>query len=411
VPTISCDPAATQRVSHSTSALTNSAIAALKPGGVLRDDRVPGLMVRARANSKSFHLYYRTAAGEERRPKIGDAARLGLSDARDIARRWLAQVANGGDPSADRKAKRHEPAAPTMDDLWQRCLLTHYNNPVNCEGKQRNPNGNRYHDDAAQLYRDYIKLHLGGRTVRSITVQDVQNLMDRYRHNRPIAANRAKAVLSKMLKMAIGYGWRELGPTPCSVVNGNKERHRRRYANRRELEAIGAIMNRFWHDPKHKPAIAYMFVMAFTGARPTELGRATPQMVEPTEGGAGILRIPMGKNGEPRDVHLPPQAMRVLAELPQDRTCLVGMRCVPHKLWKEIVLEAGCPDLWFRDFRRTFSSVGMSRAGLSKDIVGGLLSHKSEQTTAIYAKLMEDVAADAAAATASQMERMLLAAA
>jgi len=76
--------------------LTNTAIDALKPGGELKDDRVPGLSVRAHKSGKSFMLYYRTRGGVTRRPKLGDCAIMSLSDARDLAKNWLGQVSAGG---------------------------------------------------------------------------------------------------------------------------------------------------------------------------------------------------------------------------------------------------------------------------------------------------------------------------
>ena len=87
-------------------ALTNTAIDALQPGQRLKDDRVPGLEVRANAGGKSFMLYYRTRTGIVRRPKIGNYPVLTLAAAREIARGLLAQVAAGGDPSRERQAQR-----------------------------------------------------------------------------------------------------------------------------------------------------------------------------------------------------------------------------------------------------------------------------------------------------------------
>jgi len=104
-------------------ALTNTAIAALKPGQELKDDRVPDLSVRANATAKSFMLYYRTKGHVVRRPKIGSTDVLGIAEAREIARGLLAQVAAGGDPVADRRAIRDD---PTLDDLWTKVEQEHY---------------------------------------------------------------------------------------------------------------------------------------------------------------------------------------------------------------------------------------------------------------------------------------------
>ena len=116
--------------------LTNTAIEALRPGHEIKDDKVPGLSVRAHPTGKSFMLYYRTKLGVVRRPKIGAWGVLSIAQARDIARRMLAQVAAGNDPVGQREAVQRE---PKMDDLWRRVEMQHCAIQALAEIQRRKP--------------------------------------------------------------------------------------------------------------------------------------------------------------------------------------------------------------------------------------------------------------------------------
>lgn len=373
--------------------LTNTAIEAMQPGDELKDERVPGLSVRARAGGKSFVLYYRNRVTRQpRRPTIGRYGVLSIAQARDIARAMLAEVAAGKDPVAERKAVREE---PTLDELWLRCRADHYVSTT-AWGKE-----------AARLYRSGVQPRLGGRRVRSLAYADVQGVHAALKAS-PTTANRTLSILSKTMDLAERWGYRDTGSNPCRHVERYPEASRRRYASHGEIAAIGPILERHATDKRNLAGVAFLYLLMFSGARPSEIGNATPAMVERVEREGvvyGVLRLEHGKTGR-RDVFLPPQAMAVLERLPAKRARLADRRTVPHKLWKKVRDEAGCPDLWPRDWRRTFGTLALS-GGMPIGIVGELLGHADPKTTKIYAKLLEDGAHDAAAGVAAQMERLL----
>lgn len=372
--------------------LTNTAIEALAAGGEIRDDRVPGLSVRAHKDGKSFLLYYRTKTGIQRRPKVGDCALMSLSDARGIAKSMLLQVAAGGDPVAERASARAE---PDLGALWERCERDYYNR------------GRSWDADAKRIYHLHISPRLGKVRVRSLRYDDVADLHASLRTT-PFVANRVIAVLSKMLNLAERWGWRDTGSNPCQNVERYREASRRRYASPEEIKAIGSALDAMSMVAENLSGVAFLYLLMFSGARPSEIGRASPAMLERVERDGqvfGVLRLAQAKTG-PRDVFLPPQAMRVLDRLPAGRLSLAGRTTVPRKLWLKVREAAGCDDLWARDLRRTFATVALS-GGMAIGTVAELLGHKSVQTTKIYAKLMEDPAHEAAAVVAGRMERLL----
>ena len=56
------------------------------------------------------------------------------------------------------------------------------------------------------------------------------------------------------------------------------------------------------------------------------------------------------------------------------------------KVWKKILTRAGIADLRIQDLRRTLGS-WQAAIGVSSYIIGKSLGYKSEQATAIYARL------------------------
>jgi len=388
MPTDAVNPSATRKF------LTNTAIDALQPGQEIKDDRVPGLSVRANATGKSFMLYYRHQ-GQPRRPKIGAWGILSITEARGIAKQMLARVAAGEDPSGQRQRERND---PTLDDLWARCEIEHWN---------RNKSWDK---EAKRIYDHDIKPILGSTRVRAVAIEDAKKVADKLA-DRPVQANRAIAVLSKMLKLAETFGreghrWRALGTNPCQHIKRHKERHRTRFAKPAEIKALGPIIDGYIEISPS--AVAYIYVMLFSGARPTEILRATPSQVDRIERDGktfGVLRIPDGKTGH-RDVFLPPQAMAVLDKLPAKRKLLVDRATVPSRIWRKIRKEAGCDGLWTRDLRRTWATVGLTN-GTPLGVLGELLGHKDENTTKIYGKLIEDKGHDTAAFIADQMDLLL----
>lgn len=238
-----------------------------------------------------------------------------------------------------------------------------------------------YARDVRYLWENNIEPALGSKTLAALTPQVIHKFMESMEAT-PYTANRAKAVLSKTLKIAMLSGLMPLGPNPCNVVPNFPEEKRNRYASVEELSKILALLAQNYET--HKRAVTFLYVLLYTGARPSSIERALASefRVETSV----ITR--QGKTGVEKVV-VPPQAAALIAALPpsSDGT-LIGCK-MPVRLWAKIRKEAGCPDLRARDFRRTFASIGMS-AGFKMDQISEILGHRSTQTTKIYAKLNID---------------------
>lgn len=191
------------------------------------------------------------------------------------------------------------------------------------------------------------------------------------------------------------------GSNPCSAVPDHPEVKRTRYAQGGEIPAVGKVLER--EAVNHPAEVAYIYVLIFTGSRPRAIERCTLDNLERLQNGVGVLTF-QGKSGR-EQVILPLQAMALLDKLPPDRETLTGIK-FPRRFWEAVREEAGCRDLWARDWRRTFATVGLSN-GLNLDGLGELLNHKDPETTRIYAKLLSEARVEMAAKIASKLETML----
>lgn len=366
--------------------LTAAAIAKAKPGDILRDADVPGLHVRVTTTGARFLLYYRTREGRERRPKLGNAAVMSLTDARDRARRLLLKVANGEDPQAAVFDARESPTFKAFAaDYMKRYARK--------EKKKSSA------DKDEEMLDAVLIPEWGKRTVASISDDDMQKLREAM-HETPVYFNRVWSLVSKMFNIAEGPGWR-LRPHDSNPVRGiarYPEKKRRRYMRAEEAKAIAALLDQ--EESANPASVAFLRLLILTGARKGEIARARWEWLD-----GSVLRDPDSKTGE-RDIYLSDAALAVLDKLPRTSGTLTGI-VSPQKLWVKIRKEAGCPDLRMHDLRHSFASVALS-LGLTLGQIGELLGHKSPQTTQRYAHLIEEHKQAAASRTADAITQRML---
>jgi integrase len=383
--------------------MTQDAIRSLPAGESLwdRGERasVRGLHCVANADgSKSFLLYYRTKDGRQRKPKIGTFGDVTLGEARRRAKLILERVAVGEDPKGDWEDQKKE---LLVKELWERVWADHWS-------KERFVRSG-WGREAKRLWEHDIEPDFGNSRLSEVTAFQVRE-WHRKGLSTPYNANRALAVLSKMFRYAEEQELKPQHSNPCFLVKKHPENKRKRYATEGEIATIAPLLDR---EAKRSPAgVAFLYTLMLTGSRPIAIERATWEQLKEFELNGelyGILTFEgksSAKTGEDERVIIPPQVMKIIRTLPRVvGETIFGIK-MPRKLWKKIKEEAGCPDLWARDWRRTFATVGMSH-GVGKDIVGELLNHRSRQTTDIYAKLIDTKRVEAATQIANKVDSIL----
>ena len=103
--------------------ITKRAVDALQPKAdrdvFAWDTELRGFGVRVKPSGvKSFLIQYRNGEGRTRRLVLGQYGALAPEVARDLARKKLTAVAEGGDPSADRHAARAGMTASEICDWY-----------------------------------------------------------------------------------------------------------------------------------------------------------------------------------------------------------------------------------------------------------------------------------------------------
>lgn len=377
---------------------------ALKLSGVryvVWDTNIPGFGVRVgTTGAKTYIMKYRVGGGRAGRVRwgvIGHHGALTPDQAREIARRWAAEVAAGGDPAGEKIAKRN---SPTVAELMAEYLKNH----VQMRNK---PSTAAYISDLVQ--RIICKDLLAKLKVADVSEADIAHFHARLAKT-PTTANRVRSALSKAFALAETWGYREKHSNPCAGVHKYRENSRERFLAPAEFAALGEALGAAdrgelvlieGDEPKpvrvSKWAIAAIRLLIFTGARRGEILGLRWEWIDWQ---AGRANLPDSKTGR-KPLMLPPAALEVLEGLERPEsgkgfvirggdysdpeTPLVNLK----DPWGTIRKAANLPDVRLHDLRHSFASV-MVAGGTSLPVIGALLGHRDVKTTARYAHLATD---------------------
>lgn len=390
---------------------------------VLWDDDPKGLGLRIYPSGrKTFIVSYRDAGGAKRLATIGDFGVFTLDKAREQARAMLLQAETGADALAVRKANR---AAPTFGELTAEYLKRHASTKRSGDADERR-----------------LTLHVlpgwKNRKVVDITHQDVAALIHKIgstpaapranpkgkdkpstagarkaklrppakgkRAGRPYEANRLLALLSVMFNKAHSYGMTPAGhANPCDGVDRFKEEKRDRWVTSAELPALAAAI-----DAEADPyARATLWLYLLTGCRKSELLGARWRDIDKDR---KVLRLPTTKAGRAHEIPLSAPALAILEALPKlegNPYVFPGRKDGAHLEsirgpWDRVRIAAGVGDVRLHDLRRTVGS-WLAQSGNSLHLIGRVLNHSNQATTAVYARFAQDHVRDALEAHASKL--------
>jgi integrase len=320
----------------------------------------------------------------------------------------LAKVDKGGDPSADRHARRHDLTIAYLVDLYL------------AEGPKARPQkkASSWAMDSSALHRHVVPL-LGRRHLSTLTKSDIEDFQhavtkgqtkaDERTKSRgraivkggPAAAARATAVLSAMLSWAADRRPSLLPSNPAKGVRLNKARKRERFLSTDELGRLGLRQRLAERQGVNSSALDIIRLLLFTGARRTEIASLRWNDVDFER---GALRLADSKTGE-KQIALGAPALEVLAGrklgapsywvFPAARGAghFVGI----PKVWRKVATAAGLEvgkaagtlGVRVHDLRHGFASVAVAN-GTSLYLVGKILGHTQAATTQRYAHLQLD---------------------
>lgn len=291
--------------------LTETKIRSLKPKAQryeVADGGRNGLVLRVTPNGvKTWVLRYRID-GRPRRFTIGTYPTKSLEGARRDAGEKRGLVEGNVDPGEvkrtnreeERRRREAERTAATIGTLCSRYLELH-----------AKPKKKSWAEDERQINRDVLprwKHH----KAREITRADAQALLDAIAaRGAPVAANRMKALLSRLFRWALARGYVDLNPV-AGIELPATEKPRDRVLTEAEVKA-------FWNGldltPLSDPVKGALRLILTTAQRPGECAGITYEEIAEHDGRI-LWTIPgeRRKSGETHAVPLSSLALRIIGD-------------------------------------------------------------------------------------------------
>jgi integrase len=342
-------------------------------------------------------MYRRTKGGGPERVTLGRFPAMTVEQARKAAATVNAEIEHGANPA---EVKRTFKAEPTLTEFFSR---------VRHPARRKAGSVARHAATipglpAKATWRSEADEHHQG--------DDCPRAVRCEKAGKAAATVRlVRALASGIFGKAIEWGFLETNPAQGVKVAGRVV-SRDRFLQADELP-------RFFQSLAEEPSIAmrdFILLALLTGARRENLCAMRWAEINLAD---SVWRIPDTKNGTPQNVTLSPEAVEIL-KARQEATAsgfvfpgpgVSGHMVEPKKAVIRVMERAGIPygrnepnGVTLHDLRRTLGS-WQARTGASMAIIGKSLNHKSQQATAIYARLdLHPVRASVNTATAAMME-------
>lgn len=356
--------------------LTKTFVDKIKPAAKEQffwDTSLPGFGLRVWPSGRKVYVAQYRLRGQTRRQNIGRHGTVTVQQARDRAREILAAAQLGIDPIS--------PKAAYMAQLCHRYLAEH---------------ATKRKASTAKQYARYIEGHIlpafGHLLIPDVSRDLVSSWHAGYAR-RPVAGNRALAVLSHVFACAELWGMAKAGSNPARGVERFRERARERFLSFEEIARLGQTISDCERERILSPRVALCLrLIILTGARLGEMLSLKWEEIN----WDGLIRLEESKTGR-KTIHLPSQAIDLLKAWRRTQATpfvfpgnIPGTHMSPFdKPWYKTRERAGLDDVRIHDLRHTFASV-LTEMGLSLVIVGKALGHTQWQTTQRYAHLSAD---------------------
>jgi integrase len=347
------------------------------------DDRLKGFGLRLQGASRKYVLQYRGPRGEDRRFLIGSTDEVTATQARETAAKLLAGIKLGQYPhiarEQQRRAAEHELdiAKQTLGAISK--LYLDYHQRTFRAGSHKIA---RYHINTS--WACLHKVPISSLDRRMVA----QRLAEIVTENGPVAANKARSVLSAFFNWAGGEGL--IDGNPVKFTNKQREKPRSRALSDAELVAI-------WRCAGDDAYGKVIRILLLTGQRRAEIGGMRWSELH-VEQGQTVLRLPdhRSKTGEPHILPLVPAVVSIIESVPrmQDRDTIFGGAKAgfddfsngKRRLDARIAEQLGAPLApWhLHDLRHSMKTIMSEKLRIRGEVSEALLNHKKKGMDAAY---------------------------
>lgn len=349
----------------------------IKKGGIYDtyyDTNEKGLaLLVSNGGAKTFYLY-KKLNGSPIRVKLGSFPDMTIEQARKRAVENRSKINLGEDPKEElRRAKSDISFGIMFEEYMERYSKKHKRT---------------WQSDEREIKK--FLSHWFQKKASAIKKQEIQYLIEKIGdENGLYQANRLFERVRAIYNKSIEWGWN--GTNPTTGIKKFKEKSRDRFIQPDELpkffEALLQEENITIRD--------CIWILLLTGVRK---GNALAMRFDEINFTNKEWRIPDTKNGETLTIPLSNQVMKILIARQSNgisefvfpsNSSGKGYIQDLKKAWIRILKRARIKDLRIHDLRRTLGSWQVA-TGASLPIIGKSLGHKTQQATAIYARLNLD---------------------
>lgn len=364
------------------------------------DTRQPGLRLQVTpTGAKSFQLY--TWSNTHKRPMtrtLGRYPAMTIGAAREQGAKELRKIQGGMDIVELRRQKKAEWTLLKAYHEWD-------------ENHVAIHRSRKYHFESQRLFKLHIHPTFGDKKVSEISSDTVEAWhrklikKKKMRGNGTLSAATANRCLA-LIRSIYSKTLKNLD-NPAAGLQQHKEYSRDRFLRPEELKRFFLAV-----DAEPNRTIAeYLLVALFTGARRSNVLAMRWADID-FDLGTWTIPAPEVKNDEGLTIPMVPMVHELLAERKRTANSIyvfsgngkTGHLQEPKSGWKRICDRAELKGVRLHDLRRTMGSY-QTITGASTTVVGKTLGHKSQQATAVYARLnLDPVRASMEKAVEAMME-------
>jgi integrase len=162
------------------------------------DTLIPGFGVRVYPSGKKSYIVRYAHKNRKRLHTVGQTSKVPLDEARDLAVKHLAKIADNIDPAEEKRRIR---GVETVSKAFDKFLERH-----------AKPNNKRW-PETKRIFDNDVLPHIGNRGVPEVTKQDIIGILDKiYDRGAAIMANRTLAHIKKFFRWCVGRDLIQFSP-------------------------------------------------------------------------------------------------------------------------------------------------------------------------------------------------------